>query len=113
VESFTGYGLPAPEVFVSVIGVVELTGGLLFLAGLLTRPAALMIAGNMVGAIVTSGILKGETISLTLAPALFLSACFLLWAGGGARSVDAVLARRAVGPDAVPPGSGDRAREPL
>ena len=49
VASFTRYGLPAPEVIVYVIGVVELVGGLLFLAGLVTRPAALMIVGNMLG----------------------------------------------------------------
>ena len=33
--SFRAYGLPAPEVFVIVIGVIELIGGVLLIAGLL------------------------------------------------------------------------------
>ena len=36
--SFKAYGLPAPELFVVVIGVVELVGGMLLIAGILTRP---------------------------------------------------------------------------
>jgi putative oxidoreductase len=71
--SFKTYGLPLPEVFVIVIGVIELAGGALLIAGLLVRPAALVLAGDMVGAIVVSGLLHGENISLTLAPALLVS----------------------------------------
>ncbi len=65
--SFRTYGLPAPEVFVVVVGVIELIGGALLIAGVLVRPAALVLAGNMVGAIIVSGIAKAELISLTLA----------------------------------------------
>ena len=54
--SFKTYGLPAPDAFVIVIGLVEVVGGLLLIAGVLTRPAALVLAGDMVGAIVVSGI---------------------------------------------------------
>jgi putative oxidoreductase len=79
--SFKTYGLPAPEVFVVVIGVIELIGGLLLIAGALTRPAALVLAGDMVGAIIVSGLAKGEVISLTLAPAELVAMLVLLWAG--------------------------------
>jgi putative oxidoreductase len=81
--SFKSYGLPAPEAFVVAIGLVELVGGLLLMAGVLTRPAALVLAGDMIGAIVVSGIAKGELISLTLAPAELAAMVALLWMGSG------------------------------
>lgn len=81
--SFRSYGLPAPEVFVVVIGVIELVGGLLVIAGVLTRPAALVLAGDMIGAIVVSGIAKGELVSLTLAPAELVAMLVLLYMGPG------------------------------
>ena len=71
------------EVRVVAIGVIELIGGLLVIVGFLTRPAALVLAGDMVGAIVVSGIAKGEVISLTLAPAELLAMLGLLWTGPG------------------------------
>jgi len=76
--SFRLYDLPAPDVFVYAIGALELAGGLLLLAGRWVRPVALLLAGDMVGAIVVSGIGRGEIISLTLAPALLLAMLFLL-----------------------------------
>lgn len=85
--SFKTYGLPAPEVFVVVIGVIEVIGGLLLITGILTRLAALILAGDMVAAIVVSGLIKGEAISLTLAPAELLAMLILLWSGPGAYSV--------------------------
>ena len=81
--SFKSYGLPAPEAFVVAIGLIELVGGLLLMAGVLTRPAALVLAGDMIGAIVVSGIAKGELISLTLAPAELAAMVALLWMGPG------------------------------
>jgi len=85
--SFKTYGLPAPEVFVVMIGLIELVGGLLLITGMLTRPAALVLAGDMIGAIVVSGIAKGELISLTLAPAELVAMLVLLWTGPGTRSL--------------------------
>jgi uncharacterized membrane protein YphA (DoxX/SURF4 family) len=85
--SFRTYGLPAPEVFVIVIGVIELVGGTLMLANRFVKPAAVALAADMVGAIVVSGIAKGELISLTLAPAELLAMVALLLtpAGGDTR----------------------------
>src|SRR6516164_467222 len=86
--SFKAYGLPAPEAFVVLIGVVEFVGGLLLIAGVLTRPAALVLAGDMVGAIVVSGLAKEELISLTLAPAELVTMLVLLSMGPGRYVID-------------------------
>ena len=71
--SFRDYPLPAPEVLVYAVGVLEIAGGALLAAGRLVRLAALALAGDMVGAIVTSGLARGEIVSLTLAPALLVA----------------------------------------
>jgi len=76
--SFRFYGLPAPEVSVDLIGALELLGGLMLAAGLWVRLVALLLAGDMVGAIVVSGIGRGELVSLTLAPLLLLAMLYLL-----------------------------------
>ena len=85
--SFKMYGLPAPEVFVVTISIVEVVGGALLIAGIYTRLAALVLAGDMVGAIVVSGLAKGELISLTLAPAQLVAMLVLLWTGPGAHAL--------------------------
>jgi putative oxidoreductase len=85
--SFKTYGLPAPEVFVIVVGMVELIGGVLLIVGLFTRPAALVLAGDMIGAIIVSGIARGELISLTLAPVELVAMLLLLWTGPGAHAL--------------------------
>src|SRR5438128_7650642 len=56
---FDRWGLPAPSAFAYSIGVLELACGLAVLAGILTRPAALLLAGNMVGALLTAGRVDG------------------------------------------------------
>lgn len=78
VDSFKTYGLPSPDAFVYAIGVLEIAGGLLLILGVLVRPAALALAGDMVGAIAVSGIKEGEIISLTLAPALLVAMLVLI-----------------------------------
>jgi putative oxidoreductase len=77
-DSFEAYGLPAPDALVYVIGALEVLGGLLLLAGLGTRAAALVLAGDMVAAIIVSGVARGEVISLTLAPVLLTIMLYLL-----------------------------------
>jgi putative oxidoreductase len=99
--SFEAYGLPAPDAFVVSVGVIEVIGGALLIAGVLTRPAALVLAGNMIGAIIVSGLAKGELVSLTLAPAELVAMLVLLWCGPGAHSLTNELRAR--------PGSKSRA----
>ena len=96
--SFQAYGLPAPDAFVYVIGVIEFVGGLLLMLGLLTRPAAVVLGGDMVGAIVVSGIGLGELVSLTLAPAELALCLFLLWTGPGMLALDRRILVRRSGP---------------
>jgi uncharacterized membrane protein YphA (DoxX/SURF4 family) len=86
--SFRRYALPAPGVFVYLIGVLEISGGLLLASGRLVRLAALALAGDMVGAIVVSGIARGEDISLTLAPLLLVAMIFLVSVGPTRRAKD-------------------------
>jgi uncharacterized membrane protein YphA (DoxX/SURF4 family) len=86
--SFHQYALPAPDAFVYFIGVLEIVGGLLLASGVLVRLAALALAGDMVGAIVVSGLGRGEDISLTLAPALLVAMIFLIRFGPLGRSRD-------------------------
>jgi putative oxidoreductase len=88
VDSFRSYGLPAPDAFVSCIGVLEIVGGLLLIAGLATRPAALVLAANMLGAIIVSGFARWEIISLTLAPVQLALMLFVLAVGPGRRALD-------------------------
>lgn len=83
--SFRGYSLPAPAVTVYVIGAIEIIGGLLLASGVLVRVAAVVLAGDMLGAIVFSGLGRGEFISLTLAPALLLAMILILARARGDR----------------------------
>ena len=78
--SFRSYGLPVPGLLVIAVGVIEIGGGALLISGRLVRPTALVLAGDMIGAIVVSGVAKGEIISLTLAPALLTAMIVQLWA---------------------------------
>jgi putative oxidoreductase len=107
--SFRSYGLPAPEAFVIVVGVIELVGGLLLIAGVLVRPAALVLAGDMVGAIIVSGIAKGEAVSLTVAPAELVAMAVLIAAGAGRYHVRAGSGRNSgAGPDRPPTRFAER-----
>jgi putative oxidoreductase len=93
-SSFQAYGLPSPGVFTDAIGVLELAGGILLLLGLGTRAVAALLAGDMVGAIIVSGLLRDETVSLTLAPALLLAMLVLLALGPSRLSLDRARRRR-------------------
>jgi len=95
VASFRRYSLPAPDVFVYLVGVIETGGGLLLIMGLLTRLAALALAADMLGAIVVSGLARGELISLTLAPLLLVAMIGLIRLGPGPWSLDRWIARKA------------------
>jgi len=94
--SFRGYGLPVPGAFADLIGILELVGGGMLLIGLGTRIAAALLATDMVGAVVVSGILRGETVSLTLAPVLLIAMLGLVALGPGGASLDASLTGRSM-----------------
>lgn len=66
------------EWFVVAVGVIELAGGVLLISGRFLRASALVLAGDMVGAIVVSGVARGEIIGLILAPALLVAMIVVL-----------------------------------
>jgi putative oxidoreductase len=103
--SFRHYPLPAPEVFVYLVGVIEIGGGLLLIMGLLTRLAALALAADMIGAIVISGLANWEPISLTLAPLLLVAMLSLIRLGGGCWSLDRRMALKATNRHGRHPGA--------
>ena len=95
VDSFETYGLPTPDAFVYAIGAIEVVGGVLLITGFGARLAALVLAGDMVGAIAVSGIKEGEPISLTLAPVLLVIMLVVLRAGPGRRPLSGQSSRPA------------------
>jgi putative oxidoreductase len=92
VERVAGMGFPAPELFAWLAATAEFGGGLLLALGLLTRPAALLVAGNF---LVVAGLAHaGDPFGDREKPLLFLAIAVLLaLAGPGRYSLDAVLAR--------------------
>jgi putative oxidoreductase len=85
---FDRYGVPVPDVAVYAVGVIELVGGLLLVVGLLTRPAAGLLALTMIGAISTAGRVDGGSFHLGVAPTVLVVMLVLLWTGAGRPSLD-------------------------
>lgn len=82
-------GLPSPSLFSFGIGTLEIVGALTLISGIALLPMTVALAGDMLGAIVVSGIALGELVSLTLALAM-LAAMIVLIARelGGRRARD-------------------------
>ncbi|HEY8794211.1 MAG TPA: DoxX family protein [Gemmatimonadaceae bacterium] len=94
--SFTYMGVPIPGVIAPVICVLELVGGAALLLGAFTRIVAVLLACDMLGAIIfvhaNAGFSAPKGVELVLGNLGMLVAIALL--GAGAYSVDAVMARR-------------------
>ena len=86
-DFFRAVGTPLPELTAGLVGALELFGGLALILGLLTRPAALALAGTMLVALITVGNYNEEL-------PLLVACLLLVWLGGGLWSVDRWLARR-------------------
>lgn len=111
---FAKIGIPAPELTGPFVGVVEIVAGSLVLLGLLTRPAAALLAIDISVAILSTKLpilLARDLGPFHLAKldrygfwsmaheartdwSMLLGSLFLLIVGAGAWSVDARLARR-------------------
>src|SRR5260221_1816292 len=110
VGRFTKLGIPAPELTANFIGILEIVGGLLIIAGLLTRLIAVPFIIEMIVAMLSTKIsLYLGTSPLPLPPvppqigiwavlheirseyAQLMTVAFLLIAGPGPLSVDAEL----------------------
>jgi putative oxidoreductase len=115
VGRFTKLGFPFPELTAHFVGTLEIVGGLLLIAGLLTRLAAIPFVIEMVVAMLSTKIaLYLGTSPLPLPPsppqvgmwavlhevrseyAQLMSVLFLLAVGPGPWSVDALIARARV-----------------
>ena len=98
--AFGQMGIPAAGILGPAVALLEFFGGLALIAGFLTRPVALGLAGTMLGALFLvhfqAGFFMPNGYEFVLA--LFGVAMTLAITGAGAWSVDARLdARRSVG----------------
>jgi uncharacterized membrane protein YphA (DoxX/SURF4 family) len=115
VGRFTKLGMPSPELLAPAIAYLEIGGGLLLIFGLATRWIAVPFIIEMVVAILSTKVsLYLGTSPLPLPPsppkvgawavlheirsdwAQIMTSAYLLWAGPGPWSVDAILRRRVV-----------------
>lgn len=78
IGSFAGMGVPLPEIAGPVVAFVELIGGILLILGLLTRPVAILLAIDMIAALVAVHLPAG------------------LWVGDGGYEFVAVLGAAAL-----------------
>jgi putative oxidoreductase len=102
---FVSLGIPAAQIVAPVTALVEFVGGAALMLGVGTRLVSLVLAGDMVGALLTD--IGPDLAHKYPTPWYFLSNLFyasewllvglLLWlvcAGAGRASLDAVVARR-------------------
>jgi len=92
VKEFKSLRVPAPRLFVFLVGVVEFFGGLLILVGLLTPIWAFLIAMIMVVAIALTGAKKGFKGGYEKELLVFAVCMMLFMLGAGGFSLGAVLA---------------------
>jgi putative oxidoreductase len=116
VGRFTKLGIPFPDISANFIAVLEITGGLLLILGMFTRPFALLFVCEMIVAILSTKIsIYMGTSPLPLPPvppqigfwavlhevrsdyAQIITALFLLINGPGRLSLDAVFSRKKKG----------------
>ncbi len=90
-NAFDRYGIPFPDVTVYLIGTLEFVGGLLLIVGLLTRPIAVALIGNMIGALSTAGRIEPNFNHVGLPIVLVIILVVLVWTGAGRFSVDRVV----------------------
>ena len=101
VGRFVKIGIPAPEIMAPFVGVFEIGCGVLLLAGLLTRLAAVPLIIDMVVAIATTKIpmlIKSGFWAMAhearVDYAMILGCLFLLIVGAGPWSMDASLSKK-------------------
>jgi putative oxidoreductase len=91
-----GMGFPAPELFAWLAAIAEFGGGLLLAAGLLTRPAALLLFFHF--AVVVLFVHAGESLGDRELPMMFWAiALQFLLTGPGRYSLDALIGRDRAG----------------
>jgi putative oxidoreductase len=94
-DYFASLGIPAPAAQALLVAVIEFAGGLLVLFGLCTRVASALLVGVMAVALATAIIPHLEApldLAGTKELAYLAMFAWLAVAGGGAASVDSVIA---------------------
>lgn len=104
VAAFDRYGVPFPDVTVYLVGTLEFVGGLLLILGVLTRPVAFALLGNMTGALLTAGRVDPNFNHVGLPIILAFLMIVLMVTGGGRWSIDRWLLGAV--PTATPSPSG-------
>ena len=94
--SFAQTGIPFPSLVAPLIAILELVGGIALLFGAFTRVVAILIACEMLGAIIfvhaKAGFFNPKGFEYPLSNFAMLVAVALI--GAGAYSIDAMFARR-------------------
>jgi putative oxidoreductase len=92
--AFGKMGVPLPGITGPAIAFLEFFGGIAVLLGLFTQPLTLLLAADMLGAIVLVKIDKGLVGGYEFELLLMAGALALALAGAGEYSLDRVLAAR-------------------
>jgi putative oxidoreductase len=106
---FVSLGIPGAQVLAPATALVELLGGVALMLGLATRLVSLALAGDMAGALITDigpGLAQKYPDPWHFLSNLFYSSewlligllLWLLCAGAGKASLDAVISRRGLRP---------------
>ena len=88
VASFEDYGIPNADRAVTLAGILELVGGVLLVAGLLTRVVALVLSLHFAVALGTGGRYELDAFHTGLGTLMLFGCFFLIWAGAGPWSAD-------------------------
>ncbi|WP_223622801.1 DoxX family protein [Microbacterium sp. EST19A] len=96
IGSFAGMGVPLPEIAAPVVAFIELVGGILLIVGFFTRPVGILLAADMVVALVAVHLPAGLWVGdggYEFVAVLGVAALALAFTGAGRFSLDGALLR--------------------